>query len=66
MQGQDELRERRCCICGRRFVPASQHVLHRGTKWCCKPTCFLKLLDRLEENKHKRRKKSDEQNKNVD
>ena len=45
------LRETKCCICGRVFVPAPQHVFRRNGKWCCRWTCYSKLLAELEANK---------------
>ena len=47
------LRETKCCICGRVFIPAPQHVYHRTGKWCCKWTCFCRLLDEIELKKKK-------------
>ena len=47
------LRETKCYICGRVFVPAPQHVFHRSGKWCCKWSCFSRLLDEIEAKKKK-------------
>ena len=52
-EGINDLRERRCHVCGRRFIPAPQHVYHKSGKWCCKWSCYTKLLDEIEGNKKK-------------
>ena len=52
-EGANDLRERKCHVCGRRFIPAPQHIYHKGTKWCCRWTCYTKLLDEIEVNKKK-------------
>ena len=38
-----DIHEKICCVCGRRFVPAAQHILRIGNRWACKPTCYLAL-----------------------
>ena len=48
-----DLRERRCYICGRVFVPAPQHIYHKYGKWCCRWNCYVRLLDELEAKKKK-------------
>jgi hypothetical protein len=79
-EGINDLRERRCHVCGRRFIPKSfrslhckvealptrklhflatgeirrrQHVYHKNGKWCCKWSCYTRLLDEIEANKKK-------------
>ena len=49
------LRETKCYICGRVFIPAPQHIYHRNGKWCCKWTCYNRLLEKIEANKHKKK-----------
>ena len=48
-----DLRERRCYICERVFVPAPQHIYHKYGKWCCRWTCYTRLLAEIEANKKK-------------
>ena len=35
--------ERECCICGRVFIPAVEHVFRVSGKWCCTYPCYIKL-----------------------
>ena len=51
------LKEYRCAVCGKVFVPAPQHVLKRQygagghTNWFCKPTCMM-TWDRYHKRKY--------------
>ena len=46
-----QLREIKCYICGRKFLPAPQHIYHKNGKWCCRWNCYVRLLDELEAKK---------------
>ena len=35
------LEEKKCPLCGKKFVPAPQHALRDARGFYCKPTCFL-------------------------
>ena len=51
------LNERVCYTCGKKFIPAPQHVYKRkygaggSTKWFCKPTCMY-AWDRVHSRKY--------------
>ena len=47
----DVLIERECCICGRAFLPAVQHVFKVTGRWCCTYPCYLKLQAQIEAEK---------------
>lgn len=47
----DALVERECCICGRVFLPAVQHVFKVTGRWCCTYPCYLKLQAQIEAEK---------------
>ena len=49
-----DMREHKCCVCGRKFLPAPQHVFHKNGKWCCKWTCYAQLLKQLEAKRPRR------------
>lgn len=43
--------ERECCICGRVFLPAVQHIFKVTGRWCCTYPCYLKLQAQIEAEK---------------
>ena len=47
----DALVERECCICGRVFLPAVEHVFKVTGRWCCTYPCYLKLQAQIEAEK---------------
>ena len=44
----DGFLDRECCICGRVFLPAVQHIFRISGKWCCTYPCYLKLQANIE------------------
>ena len=45
---EDCFTERVCCICGRVFLPAVEHVFRVTGKWCCTYPCYIKLQAQIE------------------
>lgn len=44
----DGFAERECCICGRVFLPAVEHVFHVTGRWCCTWPCYVELKTQIE------------------
>ena len=47
----DVFAEVTCCICGRVFIPAVEHVFRVSGKWCCTYPCYIKLQAEIETRK---------------
>ncbi len=47
-KGNEGFAEKECCICGRVFIPAVEHVFHVTGRWCCTYPCYLKLQAQFE------------------
>lgn len=54
---EEFLTERKCCVCGRKFLPAPFHVYHKGARWCCTYSCYLKLQAQIEAARLRPKKK---------
>ncbi len=50
--------ERECCICGRVFIPAVEHVFKVTGRWCCTYPCYLKLQAQIEAEQAAEREKA--------
>lgn len=50
-KGNEGFAEKECCICGRVFLPAVEHVFHVTGRWCCTYPCYLKLQAQIEAEK---------------
>lgn len=42
---EDVLPEKYCAKCGKRFIPAPEHIFKAGSKYYCKWTCYLHRND---------------------
>ena len=47
----DVFAEMTCCICGRVFIPAVEHVFRVSGQWCCTYPCYIKLQAEIETQK---------------
>lgn len=47
----DVFAEVTCCIHGRVFIPAVEHVFRVSGKWCCTYPCYIKLQTKIETRK---------------
>lgn len=47
-KGHEGFVEMECCICGKIFIPAVEHVFRVTGRWCCTYPCYLKLQAQIE------------------
>lgn len=50
-KNMDGFAERECCICGRVFIPAVEHVYRVRGRWCCTWPCFVELKAQVDATK---------------
>ena len=50
-KGNECFAEMVCCVCGRVFIPAVEHVFRVSGKWCCTYPCYIKLQAEIETRK---------------
>ena len=50
-KGHEGFAEMECCICGRVFIPAVEHMYHANGRWCCTWPCYVELKTQIEAQK---------------
>ena len=45
---EDGFAEKKCCICGRVFIPAVEHIYRANGRWCCTWPCYVELKAQIE------------------